>query len=147
MFERMRRRLAIVLFLVLAPAALAATSHGITPTAPKDGATVAKGSRPTFRGTVKRTDSTWIIVSASKARDKYGVIGLDDKGRPTDDLQVLQRAKLSGKRFAAKALLYSYPDWWLNKPGTYFWQAHQIHCPQHGKDCYQEGPVLKLRVK
>lgn len=147
MFERMRRRLALVLVLVLAPAAVAATSNGITPTTPRAGAKIASGARPVFRGRTTGTGTVWIVVSDSKARNKDGVIGLDDDGRPTRDLEVLQRAKLDGRRFSAKALLFSYPDWWLNKAGTYFWQAHQIRCPTDGKDCYQEGPVLKLRVK
>jgi hypothetical protein len=151
MFEPMRRRITILsaslAAIVAVPAALAATKHGITPTSPKAGATVKAGSRPTFRGTVKGPGKVWIVVSSSRRRNGNGVIGLSDKGNPTRRLEVLQRARREGDRFQRTALRYDYDGWWLNDPGTYYWQAHRVACGEDGTDCYQEGPVVKFRVR
>jgi hypothetical protein len=150
MFEAMRSRLvipsAILAALVAVPAALAATKHGITPRSPAAGATVKVGSRPTFKGDVKGPGKVWIVVSSSRQRNANGVIGLSDKGNPTRRLEVLQRAKRHGDKFERPALSYDYDGWWLNDPGTYYWQAHRISCGEHGNDCYQEGPVVKFKV-
>jgi hypothetical protein len=32
----------------------------------------------------------------------------------------------------------------VSGPGTYHWQAYRIHCA--GRDCRQEGPVVRFRV-
>jgi hypothetical protein len=149
MFDAMRSRL-VILSAILAVAAvvpaLAATKHGITPTAPKAGATVEAGTRPILKGRVRGAGRMWVIVSSSRERNADGLIGLRDNGKATKDLELLQKAKRDGRAFSAKPKYFDYPQSWLNRPGTYYWQAHRINCGEAGKDCYQEGPVVKFRV-
>ena len=46
------------------------------------------------------------------------------------DLQE-ERSSAAKKRkgaFQAKPQFFDFPDFWLNNPGTYYWQAHRIAC-------------------
>src|SRR5688572_12514290 len=141
MFAAMRTRLLTVaaagLILGAVPA-LAATEHGITPVAPKAGAKVESGSRPTFRGRVRGPGSVWVYVSRSRRTHERGLIAHD---------AMIQRAKRERGAFRVRARYYDYPQFWLNQPGTYYWQAHRVNCGEDGRDCYQEGPVVKFRVR
>ena len=51
-----------------------------------------------------------------------------------------------GGRFSAKMRFFDFPEFWLNNPGTYYWQAYRIDCEGDLSDCKQEGPVVKFRV-
>jgi hypothetical protein len=128
-----RTRRLLVLFAILAlavPAAsLAATKHGITPLAPKAGALIASGKSPTFRMRVRGHGQVWVHVCKSSKRDRNGVIC---------NTESIGRAKKVNGVFR-----YT-PEFWLNTPGTYYWQAHRIDCT--GSDCEQEGPTIKFRV-
>jgi hypothetical protein len=132
----MRRLLALVAVLALAAPAAAATRSGITPQAPSAGAVVEEGSRPVFKGRVTGRGSVWVHVSTSRKADDEGVIGND---------QMIQRARRKKGGFRVQARYFNYPGFWLNTPGTYYWQAHRIACGE-GDDCLQEGPVVKFRV-
>ena len=136
----MRRLLAVALTLTLVPSAAAATKHGITPTSPVKGATVKAGSRPTFKGRVSGRGPVFVSVSRSPRRDKKGVI-------KSDATTMLQQAKVVEGRFSARARFFDFPEFWLNQPGTYYWQAVRSACPKHGtRDCSQEGPVVRFKV-
>ena len=37
-----------------------------------------------------------------------------------------------------------FPGFWLNRPGTYHWQAYRLACV--GGDCRAEGPIVRFRV-
>ena len=136
----MRRLLVLVIALtaLCSSVALAATKHGITPKTPKKGATVDAGSRPTFKGRFKGPGQIYVYVSKSKKTDKDGLIGKD---------AMIQKARKSGKTFKTKAKFFDYPKFWLNSPGTYYWQAHRIECGEDGADCQQEGPIVKFKVR
>jgi hypothetical protein len=122
---------------VSAVPALAASKNGITPTAPRPGSTVDVGSRPTFNGKVKGAGTVWVYVSTSRKTDKEGVI---------DNDQMIQKARKQNGRFSTKARFFDFPEFWLNTPGTYYWQAHRIACGEDGGDCLQEGPIVKFKV-
>ena len=49
-------------------------------------------------------------------------------------------------RFKLKAPFFDFPEFWLNSPGTYYWQAHRIDCDATISDCRQEGPTVKFKV-
>jgi hypothetical protein len=138
MFGAMRRRVAVLILLALAAPAAAATRHGVTPIAPKPGARVEAGSRPTFAGRATGAGSVWVYVSASRKRGKDGLIRHE---------AMIQRAKRDGNRFSVRARYFDYPKFWLNRPGVYYWQAHRVRCGEDGDDCYQEGPVVRFRVR
>jgi hypothetical protein len=127
--------LAVLLALVLAPASLAAS--GITPLSPKSGATVPMGTSPTFKLRVKGSGQVWVHVCKSKKKDSEGVICSTES---------IGRAKKKGGVFQYKPKFYDYPTFWLNSPGTYYWQAHRIACEGGTSDCRQEGPIVKFKV-
>jgi hypothetical protein len=129
--------LALAVVLAVAVPALAATSNGITPQTPKKGAKVPEGTRPIFRGSVSGPGTVWVHVSTSKKVDKDGVIA---------NKQMISQAKIKKGIFTLKAPFFDYPEFWLNTPGTYYWQAHRIACGEDGNDCLQEGPVVKFKV-
>jgi hypothetical protein len=141
MFRAMKTRLvsllALLALLVAVPVAIAVSKNGITPTAPKKGAKVKVGTRPVFKGKVTGPGVVYVYVSKSRKRNKDGLIG---------HKEMIQQAKVRKGRFSVKAAYYNYPSFWLNSPGTYFWQAHRINCGENS-DCNQEGPVVKFRVK
>lgn len=135
----MRRLLVLLVALATLCAssvALAATKNGITPKTPKAGATVDVGSRPTFSGRFKGPGQIYVYVSKSRKRDADGLIGKD---------AMIQRARKKDGRFKTRAKFFDFPAFWLNTPGTYYWQAHRINCAEND-DCQQEGPVVKFKV-
>ena len=133
----LRPALAALMLAAAIPAlAGAATMNGLTPISPTRGATVEEGTRPVFTGQVRGRGSVWVRVSTSRR--------VDDDGLIEDDAAVLPARRRDG-RFRARARFYDYPEFWLNTPGTYFWQAHRIACGGAG-DCLREGPIVRFTV-
>jgi hypothetical protein len=126
----------LVLLIALGGSAGAATKHGITPLAPKAGATVPRGKSPIFRMRKSGPGQLWVHVCRSAKKDGEGTICPDES---------IGRARLkSGGVWEYRPKFFDYPSFWLNSPGTYYWQAYRISCS--GSDCRQEGPVVKFRV-
>ena len=137
----MSARLTLVLVsvgLLAAPAAAsAATKHGITPLAPKAGSSVPAGKSPTFKMRVKGSGQVWVHVCKNKRKNADGVIC-------NKNPEAIGRARKRGSIYRFKPQFFDFPEFWLNSPGTYYWQAFRIDC--EGSDCNQEGPVVKFRV-
>jgi hypothetical protein len=133
----------LVAALVLAGAApaLAATKNGITPLSPKAGATIPTAQSPTFKMRVKGKGQVWVHACSSKKKNSDGVI-CDDAGSDFS----FGRATKKGSVFQFKAKFFDYDEFWLNNPGTYYWQAHRIQCESGIDDCLQEGPIVKFKV-
>lgn len=132
---------AVVGALALAPAsALAATKNGVTPTTPKAGASVPRGKAVTFKGRVRGPGSVFIhVCKSSRKSAKEGVI--------CTKATIGQAKKRSGA-FSYTQKVFAFDEYWLNTPGTYYWQAHRIACESgNTTDCRQEGPVVKFRVR
>ena len=140
----LRRRLAaatVAAALAVAPAyAVAATRNGVTPTAPKAGASVKKGQSVTFRGTVKGSGPIFVhVCKSAKRSQKEGTICFTE---------TIGEAKKKGRSFSYTQKAFAFKEYWLNTPGTYYWQAHRIVCEKGNvRDCRQEGPVVKFRVR
>ena len=137
---RVARTLALTAFtaLALAGPAAAATKNGITPLGPKAGTSVPSGKAATFRMRVNDPGAgVFMHVCKSNKRDKQGMI--------CKKATILQAKKRNGV-FQAKQTFYDFPAFWLNNPGTYYWQAYRIECTG-SSDCKQEGPVVRFRVK
>ena len=125
--------------LALAAPASAATKNGITPLAPKAGTSVPAGKAATFRMKVADPGAgVFLHVCKSGKRDKQGMI--------CKKATILQAKKRNGA-FQAKQRFFDFPEFWLNNPGTYYWQAYRIECTGSSSDCKQEGPVVRFRVK
>ena len=139
--SRVARTLALTAFtaLALAGPASAVTKNGITPLAPKAGTSVPAGKAATFRMRVSKPGAgVFMHVCKSKKKDKEGMI--------CKKATILQAKKKKGV-FQAKQTFYDFPAFWLNNPGTYYWQAYRIECHSGSSDCKQEGPVVRFKVK
>jgi len=123
--------------LVLPSTAAAATKNGVTPVSPKAGKSVPAGKRPTFKVRANGGGQVWVHVCKSKKKDKTGLICTKE---------AIGRAKKKSGTYKFKALFFDFPAFWLNSPGTYYWQAHRISCEGDLSDCRQEGPIVKFRV-
>jgi hypothetical protein len=136
--SRVARTLALTLAgsLALAASAPAATKNGITPLAPKAGTSVPAGKAAVFRMDVDGPGSVFVHVCKSKKKNNKGVICKK---------ATIGQAKSRNGAFQFKQKFYDFPEFWLNNPGRYFWQAYRIECTG-GSDCLQEGPVVRFRV-
>jgi|tagenome__1003787_1003787.scaffolds.fasta_scaffold20267337_2 hypothetical protein len=139
MSARLALLLALAALLAVPTVALGATKHGITPKSPKAGSTIPVGERPTMKGKVKGPGQVYVHVCKSKHKDDDGLICSDE---------AIKRAKKKNGRFSVKLDFFDFPGFWLNSPGTYYWQAHRIACIAGSdlKDCRQEGPIVKFKV-
>ena len=123
----------------LAVAAVPAfAANGITVVSPKSGAKVKTGSRPTFKVKVSGEGTVWVNVCKSKKKDSEGLICSDE---------LIHQMKKKGSTASLKAPFFNYPEFWLNSPGTYYWQAYRINCEGDDlDDCKQEGAITKFKV-
>jgi hypothetical protein len=128
---------AVVSVSLLVPAAAAQASGGITPLSPKKNATVPVGTSPTFKMRVRGAGTVWVHVCKSKKRNGDGVI--------CNKTQIGQ-AKKKGGIFRFKPKFFDFPTFWLNTPGTYYWQAYRINCEGNLNDCKQESKITKFKV-
>jgi hypothetical protein len=139
----MRRLIAmatLAALLLLAPTALGVTKNGLTPMSPKQDDSVPAGKRATFKLRYSGRGQIWVHICKSKAKDSDGVICSGESiGRAT---------KTSSTRARYRAKFFDYPEFWLNSPGTYYWQAYRIACEGGDiSDCRQEGPIVKFKVR
>jgi hypothetical protein len=137
MSARLTLTLIVAGLLLLPSSAAAATKNGVTPLAPKAGKSVPAGKRPTFKVRATGGGQVWVHVCKSRKRDKTGLIC---------SKEAIGRAKKKGGSYKFKAKFFDFPEFWLNSPGTYYWQAHRIACEGNLSDCRQEGPIVKFRV-
>jgi hypothetical protein len=138
----MRRSIAtatLAALLLLAPAAVGA-KNGITPISPKAGDSVPAGKRPTFKLRYSGPGQIYVHVCKTKKKDADGLICYDES--------IGKAKKTSSTRASYKAKFFDFPKFWLNNPGTYYWQAHRIACEDGNiTDCRQEGPIVRFKVK
>jgi hypothetical protein len=136
--SRVARTLALTVALTagLAASASAATKNGITPLAPKAGTSVPAGKSPVFRMRANGPGQVWVHVCKSKRKNADGVICIKES---------IGRAKKRRGAFEYKPEFFDFPAFWLNSPGTYYWQAHRIAC--NADDCRQEGPIVRFKVR
>jgi hypothetical protein len=123
--------------LLAAGASPSFAASGITPLSPKSGASVPVGQSPTFKMRVKGAGQVWVHVCKSNKKNADGVICSDES---------IGRAKKKSGVFQYKPEFFDFPDFWLNTPGPYYWQAHRIQCEGNINDCLQEGPIVKFKV-
>ena len=112
-----------------------AAVRGITPIAPVAGATVPAGKAPIFRMRARGRGQVWVHVCRTDRKGPAGVIC----GR-----LAVGKATRRGDEYEFKPRFYDFPGYWLNRKGTYFWQAFRIACNK--QDCRQEGKVVRFKV-
>lgn len=116
--------------------AAAATRNGVTPLSPKG--TIAVGKQPTFKMRVSGPGAVYVHVCKSRKRDGDGVICTTES---------IGQARRTKGMFVYKPKLFTYPGFWMQTPGTYYWQAHRIQCEGDLDDCRQEGPIVRIRIR
>ena len=142
--SRLRAVLVSLALMALAGAtavvAHAATRNGVTPVTPKAGDSVPTGKSPTFAVRARGGGEVYVHVCRTKAKREDGLIC---------SMESVGRAKRGSRGlFRYKPTYHDFPGFWLNRPGTYYWQAHRIKCEdRQTRDCRQEGPVSELRVE
>ena len=114
-----------------------AAKNGITPLAPRAGSTIPEGKSPTFRMRVEAPGTVWVHVCKSSRKRADGTICSTSS---------IGQARQAGDEFRYKPRYFRYESFWLNSPGTYYWQAHRIDCMGQTEDCKQEGPIVRFRV-
>jgi hypothetical protein len=137
--SRVARTLATCAFmaLLMAGPASAATKNGITPLSPKAGTSVPSGKAATFRMRVN-DPGAGVFVHVCKSKKRNG------KGMICKKPAILMAKKRKGV-YEAKQTFFDFPAFWLNNPGTYYWQAYSTICS--GSDCFREGPVVRFKVR
>ena len=133
---------------LIVPAALAAlllsaspalATNGVTPVSPKKGDSVPAGRSVTFKMNITG-DHSGVFVHVCKSKRKV------DDGMICSDEVIGKAKKKAGSRFEYRQKLYDFPEYWLNSPGTYYWQAYRTSCNASLNDCKAEGPVVKFKV-
>lgn len=120
-------------------ASTALAGGGITPVFPKKGDSVPAGKRPTFKLNVHGPGQVWVHVCKSRQKDDDGLI--------CDDESIGRARKKEGSRYVYRPKFFDFPEFWLNTPGTYYWQAHRISCENGIDDCRIEGPTVRFKVR
>lgn len=128
--------------------AASASAAGPKLTGPKSGSVLSLGSQPTF----KAYDSS---PNARKYRVFVTISTTNKVGQRTHDLRrpsingdqigTFTSMKRKGSRFSYKAENYSFPTWYMNRPGKYYWQAFRIDC--RVKSCHIHSKVSSFIVR
>ena len=122
---------------LLATAGPALAASGITPLSPKSGATVPAGKSPDLQD----------------ARQGRGPglgprLQVQEEEHRRRDLQrrVDRPGQEEGQHLHQyKPKFFNFPEFWLNSPGTYYWQAHRIQCEGNIKRLPPGGPDRQVQ--
>ena len=129
----------------------AKSKNGVRPTAPKNGATIARNTFPTFKARVRGRGVVFFKVCTKKKRDSDGQLC----PRGGDDVKDMGRAK-KGRKIGRtrvryhKPKRYTFPSYYLQAPGVYYWQMYRINCTRTKRgrlDCIQESRTQKFTVR
>lgn len=114
---------AALALVALAPAAYADVAPKLR--APGEGKTLAVGSEPIFkvldRGQAYQR-KVWLTISSSKKRDRYGQLKRGKFGTFTS------MTRKRGALYTYQPEDFTFPEWFMNRAGTYYWQAFHINC-------------------
>ncbi|MTD45160.1 hypothetical protein GKE82_12870 [Conexibacter sp. W3-3-2] len=117
-----------------------AATGGPTPLAPSNGKSLTAGKAFTFKVRSRGQGAVFLKVSKSKKKGKDGTLAAKD------DLYFRKMGK-KGSTFSKKTETYSaLEDYFLNKPGRYYWQAYRIDCAAQS-DCNVEGAIRSFRIR
>ncbi|MDO8209445.1 hypothetical protein [Conexibacter sp. CPCC 206217] len=135
--------LAALLASAVSLAAAQAASAAPQLLAPGIGKTLARGSQPLFKA--RDTDPNarryrvFMTISRSKKLDKDGDL------KQTRGSGTFTSMRQSGRYgFTYKPPAYSFPEWFMQAPGTYYWQAYHIDCRVKG--CHVHSKVRSFKV-
>lgn len=111
--------------------------------APGNGKVLARGSQPVFkaRDTAPnaRRYNVYMTISTSKRVDRKGDLKQTRPGTFTS----MRRAGRYG--FTYKADAFTFPSWFMQAPGKYYWQAYHIDCAVRG--CHVHSRIRSFVVR
>jgi hypothetical protein len=161
MFRRSPAILIVTLAAIVVPPGSASSSvipGEVSYLTPASGAHVPRGRPLTFKARVAlRSASTapaepiggtpsddtyqvFLRVSTTPARNRDKLIGHQAY------IDVMRQITTSGSAFRLTVPVHEFPKYWLNHPGTYYWQTYYILCARPGKSCVHAGVPRKLYV-
>ena len=110
--------------------------------APKSGSVLTAGSQPTFKvrdtSASARKYGVFVTVSTSKRLTRTGDLKKTDIG-------TFAKMKRRGSVFSYKTPVFTFPTWFMVRPGTYYWQAFRIDCSVKG--CHVHTKVRSFKVR
>jgi hypothetical protein len=115
---------------------------------PKRGAVLALGSQPTFKvrdgSRNARRYKIFMRISASKTRSRKTGDLKETKigGEPIGFFSSMTR---HGSTHSFTPPPYSFPSWFMARPGKYYWQAYRIDCRVRG--CHIHSKVSSFIVR
>lgn len=122
-----------------ASAAIAGAAGGPSPQAPSNGRTLTAGTAFTFK--VKSSPSGAVFLKVSKSKKK------NSKGTLRTNVYFRQMVRKAGGIHTKKTDRYpALDDYFLNRPGTYYWQAYRIDCAAQS-DCEVEGGIRSFKIR
>ena len=132
---------AMVVMLLLPFSAQAST--GVKLLSPKQGQVFPVMTSITFTAAFRGSGQRYMRICSKNKRDRNGKLCSDITTEP------MKRGKRRGKSrvwYATPKLLPALPDYYQNKPGTYYWQASRIACNRFN-DCVQESKVRSFIIR
>jgi hypothetical protein len=134
------RTLAAATALVLSTfGAIAGAAGGPAPLAPTDGKTLTAGTPFTFKVKSSPSGAVFFKVSTSKKKNAKGTL--------KTEVYFRKMIRKSGGIHTKKTETYpALDDYFLNKPGTYYWQAYRIDCAAQS-DCEVEGRIRSFKIR
>ena len=135
---------ALVAFAIGSVASDAASSNAPTSVAPANGQKVHRGVPFTFK--VRSHGGAGVFVKVSRSKR------VGDDGTLTSDDEYFRSLALRGGLYTRKVERYpALSDYFLNRPGRYYWQAYKIDCSNspgaEAGDCNIEGPIRSFTVR
>lgn len=127
-----------VLATVLAALALALPAVATAASTP----TFLVGSRPVFtaqtNAAAAKRFGMYITIANARKVDRNGQLKQTSVG-------TFARMHSAGHgKFTYKTPAYTFPTWFMQTPGTYFWQTYYIDC--HFKACHRLSAIHKFKV-
>jgi hypothetical protein len=126
---------------VAAQAAQAST--GVKALSPSPGQVFPVMTSIRFSAAFRGTGTRYMRICPNKRRNRNGQICADST------IEQMTRGPRRGKSrvyYATPKLLTALPNYYQNKPGTYYWQAYRIACNKRN-DCVQESAVRSFVIR
>lgn len=110
------------------------------PVSPTAGAAHVAGQQIVFQIRSEPGDSLlWVHVSKSPQLDACGTIGFDAEIEPAS------ATPADPSTYVAAPTYFSFPTFWMNSPGVYYWQVYRIHYGSGADGCV-ESPVQSFTI-
>jgi hypothetical protein len=135
--------IAAVCLAMFAAPAFAQDVFAPTNVAPTNGKSITRGVPFTFKVHLDESSTgSGVFLKVSKSKK------VADDGTLANDIYFRSMKQGSGGQWTKKVERYkALTSHFLNRKGTYYWQAYVIDCSEGTDDCNVEGPIGKFKIK